>query len=373
MIFRRRSFRSSVMAPLFAALTLMTSGCAAGLGSLPLPALQVATKTMTLTAIFSNALNLPKSAKVKLNGANIGEVTSVRAHDFNAYVDMRVDSGVQLYRGATAQLRSATPLGDIFVAISPDAHHAPDAPRLRDGDTIPLESTTAAATIEEVLSSATLLVNGGSIRQLVTILNGAGNAAGGQGQDIATLLQRSSDIVSRLNKRSRQIENTLQSTTQLSATLNARRETINTAIAAATPATSVIADNASQLADLADTAGRISTQLSKFPSLQGTDTGSIVADLNRLDDALTQVAVDPNITLTKTTPLLPVVVKITGATSVPGGNANIVRLALGNHPDKNFPGDPAFHGPDGTDWHLMVGSLRYEWNLLLDKVYGANR
>jgi len=45
-------------------------------------------------------------------------------------------------------------------------------------------------------------------------------------------------------------------------------------------------------------------------------------------------------------------------------------VALGSLPDKNWPGDPAFHGPDGTDWHAMVGSLRYQWNLLLSKVYG---
>ena len=32
--------------------------------------------------------------------------------------------------------------------------------------------------------------------------------------------------------------------------------------------------------------------------------------------------------------------------------------------------DYTMHGPDGTDWHAMVGSMRYEWNLLLGKIYG---
>jgi hypothetical protein len=49
------------------------------------------------------------------------------------------------------------------------------------------------------------------------------------------------------------------------------------------------------------------------------------------------------------------------------------RIALGNHPDMNYPGDPASHGPDGTDWHSLIGSLRYEWNLLVDKIYGPKR
>ena len=55
------------------------------------------------------------------------------------------------------------------------------------------------------------------------------------------------------------------------------------------------------------------------------------------------------------------------------GTADLAKLSLVPWPDKNYPGDPEFHWPDGTDWHLMVGSLRYEWNLLLDKIYGAQR
>jgi hypothetical protein len=39
----------------------------------------------------------------------------------------------------------------------------------------------------------------------------------------------------------------------------------------------------------------------------------------------------------------------------------------------NYPGDPEFHGPDGTDYHAMIGSLRYQWNLLLNKAFGPGR
>src|ERR1700745_4159236 len=87
---------------------------------LPLPAPEAGGQSYALTAVFANALNLPAKAKVKLNGADIGDVESIRAKDFAAYVTMRIRAGVPLRAGATAELRSATPLGDVFVAIKPD-------------------------------------------------------------------------------------------------------------------------------------------------------------------------------------------------------------------------------------------------------------
>jgi hypothetical protein len=64
--------------------------------------------------------------------------------------------------------------------------------------------------------------------------------------------------------------------------------------------------------------------------------------------------------------------KSTNATSA-HANVDVRKLALGALPDKNYPGDPGFHGADGTDWHAMIGSLRYEWNMLLSRVLGPQR
>ena len=49
------------------------------------------------------------------------------------------------------------------------------------GGAIPLAGTKSAATIEEVLSTSSLLVNGGAVRNLTKIVNGlgAGDAFGG--------------------------------------------------------------------------------------------------------------------------------------------------------------------------------------------------
>lgn len=366
---RGRTVWRGCRSALAAGLTVLGAGCATGLESLPLPAPGQTGERISLTAVFANALNLPAKAKVKLNGANIGDVESIRAQNFTAYVTMRINADAALHSGATAELRSATPLGDVFVAIRPDPHPDLDAPLLRDGDTIPLNSTSSAASVEEVLTSAALLVNGGAIRRLVTVVNGTGSAVGGRGDKLAGLLQQSNTLISRLNARSVQIDGALRSTSDLAAALSARQDTLNDAIAAAAPGTSVIEDNTAQLADLVDAVGRITSQLNRFPSLQGTDTRSLVADLNRLSAVFNDIVLDPNLDLNTWNRIISVISKSATAPNI-HASVNVEQLALGSLPDMNYPGDPAFHGPDGTDWHAMIASLRYEWNLLLSKVYG---
>jgi virulence factor Mce-like protein len=368
----RRTTRRALKCAAAITMTTTLSGCAFGLESLPLAGPSSLARTYSLTATFANALNLPAKAKVKLNGADIGEVESINARNFTAYVSMSIRANVALPVGTSAELRSATPLGDLFVAVRLDPNQAPSAAKLRDGDTIPLESTSSGATIEQVLSSAALLVNGGVVKNITSLLNGAGQAIGGDGENISTLLRQSNEFVSRLNSRSAQMKTALQSTSDLAATLADRQDTINEALAAAAPATGVLADNTSQLADLVTSIGRITGQLSRFPSVQGTDTRSLIGDLNRLSKGFNDVSTDPNLSLTPLNRLIPIVMKSTNSAAL-HGTAEVWQLAFGSLPDLNYPGDPQFHGPDGTDWHAMVGSLRYEWNLLLDKIYGPNR
>ncbi|OBB24820.1 mammalian cell entry protein [Mycolicibacterium peregrinum] len=349
--------------------TMILAGCGAGLQSLPLPAPGQVGQAITVTAEFDNAMNLPTKAKVKLNGADIGEVESIRAQDFTARVVMRINADAPVYSDSRVELRSATPLGDIFVAIRPNPTQAAGARRLSDGDTIGLRSTTSAATIEDALSSAALLVNGGAIRRLVTVVNGTGDAVGGRGAKVAALLDESNTLISRLNARSAEIDTAMRNTSDLAATVTARQHSIDETIQAAVPATAVIRDNTATLADLTDGVARITNQLNRFPSLQGTDTRSMIADLNALSVALNDVVVDPNVNANAWIRVIPVLAKMTSGANI-HAVADVRQLAFGALPDMNYPGDPMFHGADGTDWHAMVGSLRYEWNLLLSKIYG---
>ncbi|MGY1989162.1 MlaD family protein [Mycolicibacterium fortuitum] len=342
------------------------AGCAAPtLSDMPLPAPSVSADSYILTARFANALNLPGKAKVRLAGADIGEVVSMSAQDYTAVVTMRVRSGVRLPKGSVAELRTATPLGDVFVAIKPPSQ--PEAEFLADGDTIELRSTASAATVEEVLSSAAVLVNGGVVRDMTKLVNSLGRAAGNNGDVFGELIDQSATLMGTLGDRSEQIQDSLETTTRLVNTLNSRQNTIDDLLESTAPALAAV--DAGQLADTVDVAGDIATHLAKFPSLQGTDTRSTIADLNAVSRALNDVVLSPDTSLAAVNRLLPMLIRATSGTSI-AVDVNIAKLALGNWPDIGYLGDPNFHGPKRADWQYLVGSLKYVLYRLQERVVG---
>ncbi len=355
------------VAALAAAAALSTTACSVSLDRLPLPAPGVGPDSYSLTATFANALNLPTKAKVRLNGADIGEVESMQAKNYTAVVHMRIKAGVLLPTGTSAELRSATPMGDVFVALTPPAHPDPDAPRLADGASIPEQSTAAAATIEEVLTRAALLVNGGAIENVTTLANSLGQAVGGRGDRLATMIQQTRQLVDSLLARTDQIRRTLATTKELSATLAAHRPDVDGAVAAAGPALQVIGDNTQQIVDLVGQLNRISAQLSRYPSVRGTNDLSLIKSVNEMAANMNAAANNPKANLDPLMAILPIVVKVTDAQSA-HVNVDVARLAVGAGADPGYPGDPGATAPTPTDWTNFVGSLEYSLNRLKDRV-----
>lgn len=352
------------------AAAMVTAGCATnGLASLPLPAPGLGSGGYSLNAVFSNALNLPMNAKVKLAGADVGQLESMVARNYTAVTRLRIRDGVQLPRGSTAELRTATPLGDVFVALKPPGDA--DEPLLRDGDTIGLDSTAAAATVESVLSSAAILVNGGAVRNFTNIINGFGKATGDQGQAFGDMIRKSNELLATLNGRSDQISHALTQLSRLADQLDAKNQTISDLVAAASPATSALADNTSQLSNLAVQVGDTSRLLARFPSIGGTDTSgrSMIRDLNTIAGAANDVAVSPDTSWLSINRLIPALVKSTAGNSI-SVNVGVDKIMLGSLPDIGFPGDIGLHGPHHYNVNLLVGTLKYTLWRLQERVVG---
>lgn len=357
-------------AVLTACLTL--SGCATeGLASLPLPAPGVGSGGYQLTAIFSNALNLPASAKVKLAGADVGELESMVASNYTAVTTLRIMDGVRLPRGTTAELRSATPLGDVFVSVKPPSPVDPNAPLLKDGDTIGLDDTQAAATVESLLGSAAILVNGGAVRNFTNIINGLGKATGDQGQAFGNLIAKTNHTLGTLNARSDQLSNAMTETSRLLQQIEDKNQTVGQLMDAAGPATDTLAEHTTQIADLITQIGDTSAQLRKFPSVAGTDTSgrSVIADANTVAGAWNDVALSPDASLYALNRLMPPLVKMSSGSGL-SVRASIDRLILGSIPDIGFAGDSGLHGPKRYNWHQLVGSLQYTLLRLQERVVG---
>ncbi|OBF81528.1 mammalian cell entry protein [Mycobacterium sp. 852002-51163_SCH5372311] len=348
------------------------SGCATnGLASLPLPAPGLGSGGYKLTAVFGNALNLPMNAKVKLAGADVGQVEAMIARNYTAVTTLRIRNGVLLPKGSTAELRTATPLGDVFVSVRPPAEAAPNAPMLKDGDTIGLDSTASAATVESVLSSAAILVNGGAVRNFTNIINGFGRATGDQGQAFGNLIRKSNQLLGTLDSRSGQISNALTELSRLSEQLDAKNQSLTELMAAANPATDALAANTTELSNLVIQVGDTSRLLARFPSLGGTDTSgrSIIRDLNTVAAAANDVVVSPDTSWLSVNRLIPALVKSTAGNSI-SVNVGVDQLILGSIPDIGFPGDRGLHGPNRYTWNQFVGSLKYTLWRLQERVVG---
>lgn len=377
-----------------AAAAVITSACGTnGLASLPLPAPGMGSGGFVLTAIFANALNLPMNAKVKLAGADIGQVESMVARNYTAVTTLRIRDGVLLPRGSTAELRTATPLGDVFVSIRPPAmqneaatqpllkngaptqpisqNEARTQPLLKNGDTIGLGSTAAAATVESVLSSAAILVNGGAVRNFTNIINGFGRATGDQGHAFGDLVRKSNRLLGTMDSRSAQISNALTELSRLSQQIDTKNQTITELMAAANPAMNALSTNTTELSNLVVQLGDTSRLLARFPSLGGTDTSgrSIIRDLNTLAGAANDVAMSPDTSWLPLNRMIPALVKSTAGNQI-SVHVGVDQLVLGSIPDIGFPGDRGLHGPTRFTWNELVGSLKYTLFRLQERIVG---
>src|SRR4051794_7070735 len=106
-----------------------------------------------INAVFRTANNVKPNSPVRIAGVNVGKVTSVKhiASDHNAAeVTMRIDKkGLPIHKDATLQVRPRIFLeGNFFVDLHPGS---PSAPTLGDGDTIPVNQTSAPVQIDQIL------------------------------------------------------------------------------------------------------------------------------------------------------------------------------------------------------------------------------
>jgi len=358
---------------LAAAVSLTTAGCATnGLASLPLPHPGLSEGGYYLTAIFENALNVPALAKVRLAGADVGQLESLDAKDYTAVAKLRIANGVQLPKGSTVELRSATPLGDVFIAVKPPANAPANGAILKDGDTIGLENTAAAATVENLLTGAAVLVNGGAIQNLTDLINGAGKAAGEDGgRNFGRLIDHTNQLLNTMDRRTDQISDSIVALSGLSRRIDEKNHVLVDLMTAAAPATDVLAQQTTRIADLTVQAGATTDMLQKFPSIAGTDTSgrSVIADMNTLAGAFNDVANDPNVSLAALNGLMPQVIKATSGHSI-SLTGSVDRLILGHIPDIGFAGDSGFHGPKWSTFNQIIGSFKYTLLRLQERVVG---
>lgn len=160
---RRQVIRACCAVLVVLAATL-SPGCSLDPTRLPVPGAYSPSDPYRVKIEFSSALNLPARAKVDTGGIQVGVLDHVALDGSTAvaYVDIAGDT--KLADNTRAELRQATPLGDVYIALLPPAKAS--TAMLRNGDTIPLRNTAPATNVEDVLRSVSNLMAGGAIGTL---------------------------------------------------------------------------------------------------------------------------------------------------------------------------------------------------------------
>jgi phospholipid/cholesterol/gamma-HCH transport system substrate-binding protein len=144
----------------------LTASCSLDPTRLPVPGAYTPRHTYDVRIEFASVLNLPARAKVDSGGVQIGVLDRVQLEGTTAVTYVEIAGDTKLPVNTRAELRQATPLGDIYIALLPPDDRS--GPILRNGDTIPLRNTAPADNVEDLLRSMSNLVAGGAIGTLQT-------------------------------------------------------------------------------------------------------------------------------------------------------------------------------------------------------------
>ncbi len=265
-----------------------TCGCGVTVQNLPMPKPGIGGPGYTVHAAFRDALNLPDHAHVRIGGTDIGAVTRISTTNFVADVEMAIRQDISLPRGASAELRQATPLGDMFVAITlPSAQES--GPALRDGDVIDTEHTGTAASVEQLMMSISLLINGGGINQAAKISTELNSMFAGHAPELTHLIAEMTDVITALNQRTGDIDATLQGLNSLSGELARRSTELGAAADTFPQLLGLLSENNQRIVDLTTKVSTTMSALGDFTDTSGPRFLSLFDSIQKLMGGFTDM------------------------------------------------------------------------------------
>ncbi len=265
--------------PLAAGLAVATvvSGCGFDAYDLPLPGgVDTGDDAYQVRIEFADVIDLVPMSSVKVNDVSVGKVTDIALDGWHAVVTVELKGDVDLPDNATARLRQTSLLGEKFVSLSAPIDRAPQG-RLEDGDLIPLSQTDRIPELEEVLSALSLLLNGGGLANVKTIVQELNNVMAGREPQIRSLLTELTTFVGQLDDNKGDVVTALRKVNNLSIEINEQKQAIIDALDTLPGALESLDQQRTDLVKMLDALSRLSpvgTRVirdSKFNTLRNLD------------------------------------------------------------------------------------------------------
>jgi len=229
---------------------------------------------------------LTKNAQVKVDDLVVGTVTNLQVKDWHAVATLSLKPDTRLPEDVRASVGVNSLLGSAYVELAP-ASSGGVGRRLASGATIPLANGHAYPSTEQVLSSASLVLNGGGLEQVQTITRETNRALGGDGQAFAALLPRLESFVTALDEQQGDIKTTIRALDATAGRYAADRDTITDALDEMGPALDALAEERPDLTRALEELAKL--RRTAVPFINGVQP-ALVNDLNNLQPTLRALA-----------------------------------------------------------------------------------
>jgi phospholipid/cholesterol/gamma-HCH transport system substrate-binding protein len=203
-----KRFRAVVLA---AAATIVLAGCDFTPYSIPLPGgADLGNHPYTVKAEFRDAMDLVPQGGVRSSDVTVGRIKSVtlNRNSWTAEVTMEINGDTRLPDNTIATIRQTSLLGEKFVSL--DAPPEGGTGQLGNGDVIGLENSGRNPELEEVLSAAALLFNGGGLDKVNTITRELNKLMDGRESNIRELIDNATTFTQTLDQHKYAILDALQ-------------------------------------------------------------------------------------------------------------------------------------------------------------------
>jgi virulence factor Mce-like protein len=198
---------------------------------------------------------------------------------------MQINGNTQLPDDAEATIRQTSLLGEKFVSIATPEDGGNG--RLSNGDVIPLERSGRNPELEEILSAAALLFNGGGLEKTNTIVRELNLALEGNEPEVKALLKNSEAFVTVLDDNKQAILAALEKINRLSVATVNQRKSITAALDDIPPALKILDKQRDDLVSLLKSLDRLSDVATEVIEESKDDT---LTDLRRLRPVLRELA-----------------------------------------------------------------------------------
>ena len=141
-----------------------------------------------VTVDFGDASGLYPTAEVTYHGVEIGKVASLDIGNGGAIATLRLDNGVHIPAGATAELHSTSAIGEQYVDL---VSSNSSGPYLTDGSQIPRSRAIPMPQITPVLDSLNRLLAAVPRAATRRVLDGVGTGLGGSSHQLGDIIDSS--------------------------------------------------------------------------------------------------------------------------------------------------------------------------------------